>query len=97
MYFAKNTHSDNFSDTPDDSKENPLNEKLLLIKFGGNAMKSAEIQENVIENICILKDNGFKIVIVHGGGPAINEMLSMAGIESEFIAGHRVTGRDSIT
>lgn len=97
MYFAKNTHSKIFQKNPDDSNENPKIKKLLLIKFGGNAMQSKEIQENVIEGIISLKDNGFNVVIVHGGGPAINEILKIAGIESEFCAGHRITGSDAIT
>lgn len=87
------------------SNSNPNNEDFLpdngqgqtiLIKFGGNAMKNSDIQENVINNICQLKRNGYKIILVHGGGPAIKETLEMAGIESEFIGGHRKTTDESI-
>lgn len=70
--------------------------QMILVKFGGNAMKSDEIKNNVIDNLSKLKRDGFKVVIVHGGGPAIKDTLKMAGIESEFIGGHRKTTVESI-
>lgn len=68
----------------------------ILIKYGGNAMQSEELKNSVTEDIAILKELGFKPVLVHGGGPAIAETLDMAGIVSEFIGGHRKTDIDAV-
>jgi acetylglutamate kinase len=72
-------------------------QKKIIIKFGGNAMKSISIQDNVADNICELNDNGFEVVVIHGGGPEINKILTLAGIESEFVGGHRKTDETSIS
>ncbi len=68
----------------------------ILIKYGGNAMKSDELKNSVTEDVAALKSLGFKPVLVHGGGPAIAETLDMAGIVSEFIGGHRKTDIDAM-
>lgn len=68
----------------------------ILIKYGGNAMTSDELKNSVTEDVAILKELGFKPVLVHGGGPAIAETLDMAGIVSEFIGGHRKTDIDAV-
>jgi acetylglutamate kinase len=73
-----------------------FNNKKILVKYGGNAMKSDELKNSVTEDIAALKSIGFKPVLVHGGGPAIAETLDMAGIVSEFIGGHRKTDIDAI-
>jgi acetylglutamate kinase len=69
---------------------------ILLFKYGGNAMVNPELRHNVLRNICKLKDQGAQVVIVHGGGPFIQEALDKAGIESEFIEGHRKTTPEAL-
>lgn len=64
---------------------------LLLFKYGGNAMTNDTLKEQVLRSICALSDEGYRVVIVHGGGPFIQAALDQAGIESEFIDGHRKT------
>ncbi|WP_199729693.1 acetylglutamate kinase [Aerococcus agrisoli] len=66
-------------------------QKIVVIKYGGHAMVSKEMREKVISDIVWLKYVGMKPVIVHGGGPEINKMLAVQGIESEFHNGLRVT------
>lgn len=65
--------------------------KIVVIKYGGHAMISEEIRQQVISDIVWLKYVGMKPVIVHGGGPEINQLLKIKGIETEFINGLRVT------
>ena len=72
------------------------NQPLIVIKYGGNAMSSDDLKRSVVEQICALRDNGFKVVVVHGGGPFIGETLDMAKIESEFIDGHRRTTPEAL-
>ncbi len=96
MYSVNNLKSDEKHSDNDDTISIADKDRIILIKFGGNAMKDDKIKVNVIENICRLKQQGYKVVLVHGGGPAIKEMLSMAGKESEFVGGHRKTDEESI-
>ncbi|MEG0771550.1 MAG: acetylglutamate kinase [Clostridia bacterium] len=70
--------------------------KTIVIKYGGNAMKSEELKKAVIEDIVLLSCVGVRVVLVHGGGPEINEMLNRVGIESKFINGLRYTNADTI-
>ncbi len=67
------------------------NKKLILIKYGGNAMLNDELTEKILTNIIALNQSNYRAVLVHGGGPFIKDNLTMAGIESEFIGGHRKT------
>lgn len=69
---------------------------ILVFKYGGNAMLNEELQQQVLQNICRLKDSGFEVVLVHGGGPFIKENLEMARIESEFIGGQRKTTPEAL-
>jgi acetylglutamate kinase len=69
---------------------------LLLFKYGGNAMRSADMQEAVIQAICQLKSEGAQIILVHGGGPFIQKMLDIGSVESEFIEGHRKTSPEAL-
>ena len=62
-----------------------------MIKFGGNAMVSEELQRSFAEDIVYLSYAGIRPVVVHGGGPQISAMLDRLGIESEFRGGYRVT------
>ena len=64
---------------------------ILLFKYGGNAMTDSALQREMLHTIARLKSRGFDIILVHGGGPFIKEALSRAGIQSDFIDGHRVT------
>jgi len=64
---------------------------LLLFKYGGNAMTNQPLKKQVLKNICDLKDKGFQVVIVHGGGPFIQQTLEEVNIDSEFIDGQRKT------
>lgn len=70
--------------------------KVVVIKFGGNAMINDEIKQSVIEDIVLMQRAGIKPVISHGGGPAINEMLKKLNIQSEFVNGLRVTSKEVI-
>ncbi len=67
------------------------NNKIVVVKYGGNAMKNEELKNNVMTDICLLNEIGIKVVLVHGGGPAISKMLDRLNIESKFINGLRYT------
>lgn len=69
---------------------------LILIKYGGNAMLSEDLKQQVIKNIRKLWNKNFRVVLVHGGGPFIKRMLELVKIESEFIEGHRKTTPDAL-
>ncbi len=68
-----------------------FNRKIIVVKYGGSAMKSEEIKDSVIKDVTLLKLVGFKPIIVHGGGKDINRWLGKVGIESKFVNGLRVT------
>ncbi|UUV18205.1 acetylglutamate kinase [Fusobacteria bacterium ZRK30] len=70
--------------------------KIVVVKYGGNAMKDEETKEKVIRNIALLKYLGMLPVVVHGGGPAINDMLYKLNKKSEFKMGNRVTDKETI-
>ena len=63
----------------------------VVVKFGGNAMKSPELERQVMHDLVLLSMIGVRIVLVHGGGPAINRSLADLGIKPEFRRGLRVT------
>ncbi|MGH3411669.1 MAG: acetylglutamate kinase [Marmoricola sp.] len=65
--------------------------KVVVVKYGGNAMTDDELKRDFAEDIVFLRMAGFKPVVVHGGGPQISAMLDRLGIESEFRGGLRVT------
>jgi acetylglutamate kinase len=71
--------------------------KIVVIKYGGNAMSSPALQRAFAEDIVFLRYAGIKPVVVHGGGPQITEHLSRLGIESEFRGGLRVTTPEAMT
>lgn len=70
--------------------------KLLLFKYGGNAMTNKPLKIQVLKNICDLKEKGYQIVIVHGGGPFIQQTLEEVNIDSEFIDGQRKTTSEAM-
>lgn len=70
--------------------------KIIVVKYGGNAMTNDTLKEAVMSDIVLLTEVGIKVVLVHGGGPEINAMLKRVGIESRFIGGLRYTDKDTI-
>ena len=72
------------------------NNKIIVIKYGGNAMINEELKEAVMGDIVLLSLIGIKVVLVHGGGPEITEMLNKVGKKSEFVNGLRVTDKESV-
>ncbi len=70
--------------------------KIVVIKYGGSAQTSPELQEKFAEDITLLQLVGIKPVIVHGGGAKITDMLNRLKIPSQFIDGHRVTCEESM-
>ena len=70
-------------------------DKVVVIKSGGNAMTSEELKNAVMSDIVLLSLVGIKAVLVHGGGPEINEALKRMNIESRFIGGLRYTDADT--
>ncbi len=69
--------------------------KVVVIKYGGNAMKSEELKQAVMSDLVLLSLVGIKVVLVHGGGPEINEMLRKIGKESRFVGGLRYTDAET--
>ncbi len=69
--------------------------KIIVVKYGGNAMINEELQSAVIGDLVLLSLIGIKVVLVHGGGPEINETLNKMNMRSEFIDGLRVTDKDT--
>ena len=65
--------------------------KTMVIKYGGNAMINETLKDAVMNDLVTLTLLGVRVVLVHGGGPAINEMLKKVGVESRFVGGLRVT------
>lgn len=70
--------------------------KTVVIKYGGNAMINQELFQAVMDDIVLLSFVGIRVVLVHGGGPEINEMLEKTGKESKFINGLRYTDRETM-
>lgn len=76
-----------------DSKSGRLN----LVKIGGNALTDPETKRQIISQVAELHSNGNKLVIIHGGGIEIQQLLDDVGIESQFVGGHRKTDARSMT
>lgn len=71
-------------------------DKTIVIKYGGNAMTDAHLKECFAKDVVLLKLVGMNPVVVHGGGPQINEMLDKLGKKGEFIQGMRVTDAETM-
>lgn len=71
------------------------NGKIVVIKYGGNAMINDDLKQRVMEDIVLLSLIGVKVVLVHGGGPEITEMMNRVGKKAEFVDGLRVTDKES--
>ncbi len=72
------------------------NGKIVVIKYGGNAMINETLKNSVVRDIVLLRLIGVKVVLVHGGGPEITDMLARVGKETQFIDGLRVTDKETI-
>lgn len=72
------------------------NGKIVVVKYGGNAMINASLKEQVMEDIVLLHLTGVKVVLVHGGGPEISELMNKLGKKAEFVDGLRVTDKETI-
>ena len=70
--------------------------KVVVIKYGGNAMINEQLKEQVMEDIALLWLIGVKVVLVHGGGPEINELMDRLGKKPEFVNGLRVTDKETM-
>lgn len=70
--------------------------KVVVVKYGGNAMLNEELKSAVMEDIILLSTIGIKVVLVHGGGPEINSMLKKIGKESKFVDGLRYTDSETM-
>ena len=72
------------------------NGKIIVVKYGGNAMINEEIKQQVMEDIVLLHLIGVKIVLVHGGGPEINDLMQRLGMQPKFVDGLRVTDKETV-
>ena len=70
--------------------------RTVVVKYGGNAMTSPELQQSFAEDVVFLRYAGVRVVVVHGGGPQINAHLDRLGVASEFRGGLRVTTPDTL-
>ena len=70
--------------------------KTVVVKYGGNAMINETLKQQVMEDIVLLWLIGVKIVLIHGGGPEISELMKKVGKESVFVDGLRVTDKESM-
>ncbi len=70
--------------------------KIVVVKYGGNAMKNEDLKHKVMLDIVLLWTIGVKVVLVHGGGPEINEVMAKLGKKPEFIDGLRVTDKETV-
>ena len=72
------------------------NDKVVVVKYGGNAMTNETLKQAVMQDIVLLSLVGIKVVLVHGGGPEINAMLKKINKQSEFVNGLRYTDEETI-
>lgn len=70
--------------------------KIVVIKYGGSAMQSETLKNSVVRDVILLHLIGVKVVLVHGGGPEITELLTRLGKETKFVGGLRVTDRETV-
>ena len=72
------------------------NGKIVVIKYGGNAMINEELKQQAMEDIALLWLIGVKVVLVHGGGPEISDVMKKFGKEAVFVDGLRVTDKETV-
>ena len=70
--------------------------KIVVVKYGGNAMINEQLKQQVMEDIALLWLIGVKVVLVHGGGPEISETMAKLGKKAEFVNGLRVTDKETV-
>ena len=70
--------------------------RIVVVKYGGNAMINEQLREQVMEDIVLLSMVGVKVVLIHGGGPDVSDMMKRLGKEPEFVDGLRVTDRETV-
>lgn len=70
--------------------------KIVVIKYGGNAMINEQLKQQVMEDMVLLQLVGVKVVLVHGGGPEITETMAKLGKKTEFVDGLRVTDKETV-
>ena len=70
--------------------------KIVVVKYGGNAMINEQLKQQVMEDIVLLWLIGVKVVLVHGGGPEINDVMARLGKKAEFVDGLRVTDKETV-
>ena len=71
-------------------------DKIVVVKIGGSMMENDSVIKSILNDLILMKYVGIKVVLIHGGGKQISEMLSEKGIKSEFVDGLRVTDSDSM-
>ena len=72
------------------------NGKIVVVKYGGNAMIDENLKQSVMRDVVLLSLIGVHVVLVHGGGPEISDMLKRVGKKSEFVNGLRVTDQETV-
>lgn len=72
------------------------NGKIVVVKYGGNAMINEELKKEVMQDIVLLWLTGVKVVLVHGGGPEISDMMTRLDKKTEFVNGLRVTDKETV-
>ena len=70
--------------------------KIVVVKYGGNAMVNDQLKQQVMEDVVLLHLVGVKVVLVHGGGPEISDLMKRLGKQAEFVDGLRVTDRETV-
>lgn len=70
--------------------------KIIVVKYGGNAMTNEHLKNSVMRDMILLSLVGVKVVLVHGGGPEITDMLTRIGKETQFVDGLRVTDKETV-
>lgn len=70
--------------------------KIVVVKYGGNAMVNEALKEQVMEDVTLLSLIGVKVVLVHGGGPEISAMMNKLGLSPTFVEGLRVTDKETV-
>ena len=70
--------------------------KTVVVKYGGNAMIDENLKQQVMEDIALLWLIGVKVVLIHGGGPEISDMMKKLGKQPEFVNGLRVTDKETV-
>ena len=70
--------------------------KTIVVKYGGNAMVNEQLKQQVMEDIVLLWLIGVKVVLIHGGGPEINETMKKLGKQAQFVDGLRVTDKETV-